>query len=174
MFNRKTIRIRGYNYKSNGYYFVTFCTENRLLLFGDIINGIMQLNDAGRMVHAKIANTPHCYPDVSVDTFIVMPDHVHAIIVLDGPGQTRGSAPTDIGLSEVVKNIKTCTTRCYIRGVHQNRWQPFHKRLWQRGYYERIIRNPNNLNIVREYIINNPAAWHPGKENSMASFVQNL
>jgi REP-associated tyrosine transposase len=160
MFNRKALHIQGYNYKSNGYYFVTFCTENRLSLFGDIKNGIMHLNDAGRMVQAKIANTPHYYPDVSMDIFVVMPDHVHAVVVLDGEGRTQRSVPTDVGLSEVVKNIKTYTTTRYIQGVREHHWQPFNTRLWQRRYYERIIRNSNDLNTVREYIINNPMTWH--------------
>ena len=138
MFRRKTIRIPGYNYKTNGYYFVTFCTENRLPLFGMVTNGKMNLNDAGHMVQTKIANTSHYYPDVYIDIFIVMPDHIHAVIVLDGQGRTQRSAPTDVGIPDLVKNIKTYTTTCYIQGVRNKHWQPFHKRLWQRGYYERI------------------------------------
>ena len=165
MFNRKTIRIQGYNYKSNGYYFVTCCTENRLLLFGQIKNGKMHLNDAGLMVQTKIANTPHYYPDVYIDIFIVMPDHFHAVVVLDGQGRTQRSAPTDVGIADVVKNIKTYTTTHYIQGVRKNNWNPFYKRLWQRGYHEHIIRNENDLNRIREYIVNNPLQWHLDKTN---------
>jgi putative transposase len=64
---------------------------------------------------------------------------------LDGQGRTQRSAPTDVGIAE---------------GVHNNNWHPFYKRLWQRGYYENIIRNENDLNRIREYIINNPTTWH--------------
>lgn len=165
MFNRKNLRIPGYNYKSNGYYFVTCCTENRLPLFGDIINGKMNLNEAGDMVHMKITNTSRYYPDVHIDTFVVMPDHIHMVIVLDGPGRTRRSAPTDVGIPDVVKTIKTYATLRYIQEVRNNNWQPFFKRLWQRGYHEHIIRNENDLNRVREYIINNPITWHTNKYN---------
>lgn len=160
MFSRKTIRIPGYNYKSNGYYFVTCCIENRLPLFGNIINGKMNLNDAGRMVHVKIANTSHYYPDVHTDAFVVMPDHIHAVFVLDGQGRTHRPVPTDVGIPDVVKNIKTYTTTRYMQGIRNHYWQPFYKRLWQRGYHEHIIRNENDLNRVREYIINNPMTWH--------------
>lgn len=125
----------------------------------------MDLNDAGCMVHAKIANTPHYYPDVHIDTFIVMPDHIHALVVLDSLGRTQRSAPTDIGIPDLVKNIKTYTTRHYIQGVHDHNWTPFSKRLWQRGYHEHIIRNENDLNRVREYIINNPITWNLNKNN---------
>ena len=89
MLNRKNLRIPGYNYRSSGYYFITFCTEDRLALFGDVTNGKMILNDAGRMVHTKIGNTPHYYPDIHIDIFVVMPDHVHALVVLDGFGRTQ-------------------------------------------------------------------------------------
>lgn len=104
MFNRKTLRIPKYSYKSHGHYFVTFCTQNRLALFGNIINGEMNLNDAGRMVHMKIANTPHYYLDVHIDTFIVMPDHVHALVVLDGVGRTQRLKYPHIFLRNFFKN----------------------------------------------------------------------
>ncbi len=117
------------------------------------------------MVHTKIANTPNYYLDVCTDIFIVMPDHVHAVIVLDGQGRTRRSAPTGIGIPNLIKNIKTYTTRRYIQGVRNNHWKPFLKRLWQRGYYEHIIRNTNDLNRVREYIINNPTTYHLDKKS---------
>lgn len=82
------------------------------------------------------------------------------VVVLDGQGRTRRSAPTDVGLPDVIKNIKTYTTTRYIQGVREHHWKPFYKRLWQHRYYERIIRDKNGLNRVREYIINNPMAWH--------------
>lgn len=118
----------------------------------------MKLNDAGHMVHKTVANISNFYADVYSDSLIVMPDHVHAVLVLYG-GRTRRSAPTDVGIPAIIKNIKTYTTRRYIQGVHTNHWQPFYNRLWQRGYYEHIIRNEGAINRVREYIMNNPISW---------------
>jgi len=94
-----------------------------------------------------------------------VPDHVHAIIVLDRKGRTQRSAPTDVGIPDIVRNIKTYTKTRYIQGVCEYHWQPFYKRLWQRGYHEHIICNENELNRIREYIINNPIKWHMDKNN---------
>jgi REP element-mobilizing transposase RayT len=132
----------------------------------------MRLNDAGRVVQAVWNEIPDHYPGVTVDAFIVMPDHMHGIVVLVGTGpracpesepisihgQARGPAPT-LSLPDVVNRYKTMTTKRYTDGVKNQQWAPFPGRLWQRNYYEHIIQNEHALNLIRRYIRNNPAKW---------------
>lgn len=182
---RKSIRLKGYNYSTPGYYFVTICTKDKKCLFGEIPDAGMELNDAGRMVDRVWHELPVFYPNIHVDAFIIMPNHIHGIIIINshnnvgaGPracpeapsaidGQPRGVAPTKIKLSlpDVVHRFKSMTTKKYINGVKQNNWQPFPDKLWQRNYYEHVIRNDIDLKETREYIMNNPQKWHLDRNN---------
>jgi putative transposase len=161
---RKSIRLKGFNYESAGYYFVTFCTQGRLCLFGEIRGDRNILNEAGDRVYQEIDTIKNQYFGFDIDTFVVMPNHVHAIVVIE-QGRTRRSAPTGMSLSDLVKNIKTYTTIAYMQGVYQKNWPSFHRRLWQRGYYDHIIRNDQSLNNIRQYIIDNPLKCSINKEN---------
>jgi len=138
------------------------------------------------MVQAIWDQIPERYPRVETDAFVVMPNHIHGIVVLAGPcpivgagpracpdhgqtseqiGQPQGVAPTGLSLSDVVHRFKTLTTRRYADGVGENRWPPFHGRLWQRNYYEHVIRNERELDQIREYIATNPLKWALDREN---------
>ncbi len=163
---RKSLRLRGFNYQSAGYYFVTFCVQDRLCLLGEIIQGKNILNDAGHMVHHEINTIQHRHFNLQLDAFIVMPNHVHAIVVIEQGGHRR-SAPTDFSLPNIIKNIKTFTTKQYSHGVHTKKWPSFHKRLWQRGYYEHVIRNDESLFNIRQYIMDNPLKWETDRENPL-------
>ena len=124
---------------------------------------------------------------VETDAFVIMPNHVHGILMITDPvgvnplvganprvrpeeGQTRGSAPTPAPtpdaptLGRMVQWFKTMTTNAYIRGVKQDGWQRFPGKLWQRNYYERIIRNERELDAIREYIVRNPMHWEQDSE----------
>ena len=141
----------------------------------------MLLNDVGRMIQSVWDELPQHYPGVEVDAFIIMPNHIHGIIELTvgaGPcacpesgqpqiqGQPRGVAPTAaISLPDVVHRFKSLTTTHYRHGVIQNRWRPFPGRLWQRNYYEQIIRDEDELQRLRQYISDNPANWETDEEN---------
>jgi len=176
--HRRSIRLKGYDYSKPGAYFITLCINKRLCLFGEIIDGKMILNDAGEMVSEIWQEIPKYYPGIKIDEQIVMPNHFHGIIILknenveaihrDRPitnGQAQGPAPTEnSSLSNVVGRFKSFTTYKYIEGIKQNNWEPFYKKLWQRNYYERIIRNENELNRFRKYIIENPSKWDLDKE----------
>jgi REP element-mobilizing transposase RayT len=109
-----------------------------------------------------------------------MPNHVHGIIILvgatpcgcpDQTGQAQGPAPTArtttaaMSLPDVVHRFKTMTTRKYTDGVKQNRWTPFPGKLWQRNYYEHVVRSDRELSSIREYLLNNPRKWHLDREN---------
>ncbi len=165
--NRRSIRLGGYDYSRAGAYFVTICTQNRECLFGRIVNGKMILNDAGRMIQTGWDEIPSRYPGIDIGALQIMPNHIHgivAIVVGAGPracpdnGQPQGAAST-MSLPDVVHRFKSMTTHEYINGVKQQGWTPFPRKLWQRNYWEHIVRNETELNRIREYIANNPVRW---------------
>ncbi len=176
--HRLSIRLKGYDYSQKGAYFVTICAQNRVCRFGDVLDGEMGLKDAGRMVQEVWNQISENYSGITTDAFVVMPNHIHGIIIVgaiprDCPGangrtegQPQGVAPTGVlSLPDVVQSFKSLTTKYYIDGVKQRGWRPFHGKLWQRNYYEHIIRNMNNLYETREYIANNPLQWQWDREN---------
>ena len=184
--DRQSQRRSGYDYASPGRYFVTVCTTDRGCLFGQVADGEMVLNDAGRMVDQVWVDIPLHYPGIGVDIVQVMPNHIHGILVIEpvgaGPcarpnappedGRPRGAAPTQVlSLSDVMERFKSLATTRYITGVRNAGWEPFRGRLWQRNYHDRIIRNEQELNRIREYIRDNPTDWesdenHPERQGS--------
>lgn len=177
--HRRSIRLKGYDYTQAGYYFITICTQNRLCLFGDIENGVMVLNDAGKMVENWYYNLNNKYPDIKCHTMVVMPNHFHCVI--ENTGRPVGADPSicpngnkmdddeilgehkGSPLQDVVRWFKTMTTNYYIRGVNENGWHPFPGKLWQRNYWEHIIRNQDEYKRISAYIINNPMKWDADK-----------
>jgi REP element-mobilizing transposase RayT len=181
--HRRSIRLRGYDYSSAGAYFVTICTQDRLCLLGQIVNNQIILNEAGEMINRIWNEIPQNYLGVKIDTFQIMPNHIHGIIILVGAGpracpglyacpdnmqstqigqsngQPQGVAPTALSLTDVVHRFKTMTTKRYIDGVKQNGWLPFKGTFWQRNYYEHIIRNETSFHKIRQYILDNPITW---------------
>jgi putative transposase len=182
---RRSIRLKAYDYRQSGAYFVTIVTQNRRCLFGDVVDGKMRLNDAGQMVLAVWAGLSSNYSGVETDHFFAMPNHVHGVIVLVGVGpgtsaysggQPQGVAPTKTGsaaasvtrplsLSDVIHRFKTLTTQRYALGVNGSGWTRFNRRLWQRNYFEHVIRNEDSLNRIRRYILDNPLRWEFDREN---------
>ncbi len=179
--HRRSIRLRGYDYSQAGVYFVTICAQNRECLFGDIAEGSeMELNDAGAMIVRWWDELANKFPTFEPDAFVVMPNHIHCIVVIndvgtvnvgatlrgrpDG-GQPHRAAPTRPTLGDMMDWFETMTTNEYIRGVKQLGWKPFDKKVFQRNYYEHIIRNERELNAIREYIANNPANWAADIDN---------
>jgi len=187
IYHRHTIRLQGYDYSSEGAYFVTICTQNHECLFGEILNNKMILNAAGQMITTILQQIPDHYPGNDIDEFVVMPNHIHSIIIVGagprvcpnknvcpGPRACPGESGNHGGLPlpDIVSRIKTMTTKKYSDGVIKSGWQPFNGKLWQRNYYEHIIRNENELFQIREYVENNPANWEtdpPGQPH-----LQNL
>ena len=174
--HRRSIRLRGYDYSRAGLYFVTFVIHDRYCLFGNIENGNMELNDAGCMIEHIRKSLPVSYHGIDIDVYQIMPNHFHGIIVIVGAGpcacpylipetgQPQGVAST-MALPDVVHCFKSMTTKCYSDGVKRSNWQPFAGKLWQRNYYEHIIRNKDDLKRIREYIISNPVHWDEDEEN---------
>jgi putative transposase len=175
--HRRSIRLPGFDYAQTGAYFVTVCTQRRKCLFGEVLDGKVALNASGRMVESIWNEISQFYSGADVDAFTVMPNHLHGIIILGvgaGPracpddrpqqGQPQGVAPT-LSLPDIAHRFKLLTTTKYIEGVAQNSWPPFPGRLWQRNYYEHVIRNETEMNLIREYIQMNPLKWFYDREN---------
>ena len=166
---RKSIRLKGYDYSQAGAYFVTVCTQDRLCHLGEIAGGEVRLNMRGEMIERQWKRVGLKFPDVQLDEHIVMPNHFHATVLLVGadpcvcPG--RMGAHTGAPLHRVVQWFKTMTTNECIHGVRELGWPPFHGRLWQRNFHERVIRNEEELRRIREYILNNPVDWDRDEEN---------
>jgi REP element-mobilizing transposase RayT len=181
---RRSIRLKGYDYSQEGLYFITICTQNKLCLFGEIKNGEIVLNDSGIMIKTVWQEIPIYYHEFNIHQFVIMPNHIHGIIEIindnksvpvgagpcacpniDGQqktGQPQGVAPT-MSLSDIVHRFKTMTTNEYVQGVKNNNLPGFNKKFWQRNYYEHIIRNEKSSLEISEYIINNPLNWQDDK-----------
>ena len=190
---RRSIRLQGYDYSWQGAYFVTICTQNRECLFGNMQHNEMVVNNAGEMACKIWNNLSVKCPAVSIDEFIVMPNHVHGIIIIVGAplvgalslelrmgrtgredmysnrvgmGKDRaGTRPAPTSLGDIVGIFKSISTHQYAINVNKNNWPAFPGKLWQRNYYERIIRNDDELNRIREYILNNPQQWDYDENN---------
>ncbi len=161
--HRRSIRLQNYDYTQAGAYFVTICTYQRQCLLGEIEDGQIRLSDIGAVAQAAWLDLPDHYPRVALDVFVLMPNHVHGIVVMRdvvGAGlQTRPyetpSVPTKrCALPEIIRGFKTYSARRVneLRGVAG-------VPLWQRNYYEHIIRDENERGSIQEYIVNNPAKW---------------
>ncbi|MCK8816335.1 transposase [Natroniella sulfidigena] len=172
-FQRKRLRLEEYDYSQNGYYFVTLCTKNKESLFGEIINNESSLNEAGQMIEKWWIKLEDKF-NLRLDKYIIMPNHFHGIIQLKTNSCADSiSEEDDIciekagrhpglplpSLSKIMQWFKTMTTNEYIRKVREDDWQPFNKKLWQRSFYDRVIRSEDELNQTRKYIINNPRKW---------------
>ena len=161
---RHSIRLKGYDYSRVGAYFITICTHNRELLFGEIKTKMI--------IQKWWDKLPDKFPSIQIDQFIIMPNHIHGIIfitsvgadpsVCPNQGQSHRIAPT---LATAVQWFKTMTTNDYIKVCRSRNTKLFQKKLWQRNYYEHIIRNETDLSSIRQYITDNPAKWDEDEEN---------
>ena len=148
--------MKGYDYHQPGAYFITLCTQERAALFGEVMDGAVQPNDAGQMVHDVWEHLPAFFSALEIDAFVVMPNHLHALLVLLEPA---------LPIGEVVQRFKMLTTKRYADGVKQQNWPAFPDRLWQRNYYEHIVRNDVALERLRRYVLENPERWASDEEN---------
>ena len=158
--HRRSIRWQGYDYARAGAYFVTICVQGRECLLGEIAEGDVVLSDEGRFADAERQQLPQRFPGVGLDAYIVMPNHIHGIVLL--PGHPEGAA---MSLGEVVRAFKAVTTR-QIRSGGESHFG------WQRNYYDRVIRSDEELERVRFYIANNPTSWARDAENPSARTAQ--
>lgn len=146
--DRKHTRLRGYDYTSHGAYFITVVTQDRQRILAAIGGGIASPTTLGDAVRRSWLTLPALFPGLTLDEFVLMPDHVHGIVFLDGSG---------VSLPRVVQSFKSFTTREYLAMVSRD--ERVSTRLWQRDYFDRVIRDERELDAVREYIRANPARW---------------
>lgn len=204
-FHRRSIRLRGYEYTGAGAYYVTVCTQGRLPLFGDVVNDMMVSNAMGNIVQRCWDAIPEHMPMVVCDAFVVMPNHVHGIIVItdvaagssadngsssvggvgaanspplqipatndpgrsDDPGETTTPRRPPIAimvknsLGHIMQTFKAAVSRQAIRDGLMPRGTP----IWQRGYYESIIRDAAAHDRIARYIRDNPMNWKGDRFN---------
>lgn len=161
--HRRSIRLKDYDYSQVGMYFITICPHNRECLFGEIKNGQMVLNEYGKIVKNEWMKSTEIRNKIKLDEFVIMPNHIHGIIIITDDGRgTLQRAPTveqfgkpvSNSIPTIIRLFKSATTK----QINQIRHTPTIP-VWQRNYYEHIIRDEDNLNQIREYIINNPVKW---------------
>jgi REP element-mobilizing transposase RayT len=165
-YHRRSIRLAGFDYKRRGAYFVTVCTWGRACLFGTIVKGRMVLNDAGRAAAECWQRIPEHFPKVELDEWVVMPNHLHGIIMIaSGPVEANDHSPCQIGWSQppwptgtsrtigsIVRGFKIGVTKWYRQrsGISQ---------VWQRNYWDHVVRHERELMRIRRYVVNNPIHW---------------
>jgi len=167
---RHSIRLKGYDYTQAGAYFVTVCSYGRVSLFGEIIHEEMQLNEFGHRVQAEWLKTETFRSSVELDEYVVMPNHFHGILIISGavtegtarraPTAPRFGRPVVSSLATFIRSFKSATTR----SINQLRHSPGLS-VWQRNYYEHVIRDDTSLDRIRQYILSNPLRWDMDREN---------
>lgn len=190
--HRRSIRLRGYDYAVEGAYFITICTFQRESLLGQVTGGEMMLNESGRAVQEVWEGLPAHFSQVFLDAFVIMPNHLHGIIVLNGPAEPgvgaglrpaqdstahgsavgrsetcpygSGGGETRVPVAEIVRALKSFSAR-RINQIRDNPGVP----VWQRNYYERVIRDEAEMERARRYILENPIKWETDRENPLHS-----
>jgi putative transposase len=166
--HRRTVRLKGYDYSQAGAYFVTLCTHGRKCLFGEIENGLMRLNEYGEIVASEWLNSAEIRSEIECKEFVVMPNHIHGIVYLrplsgiqavDLADEERAYCHTPLqspsrNLGAMVRGFKSAVGR----RINEIRSMPGAS-VWQRNYYEHVIRNDADYNDIAEYIATNPQRW---------------
>jgi len=182
--HRRSIRLWDFDYSGAGAYFITICTHERESVFGNLVDGVMRLNYWGLIVRECWEHLPNHFSQVALDEFVVMPNHVHGIIILnhglpnvgarhaspcsritpdcgsdENTRATHASPLRESGsksgsIAAIVGSFKSAVTR----RINQTRQAPGGS-VWQRNYYERVIRDDRELNNIRQYIEDNPRKW---------------
>ena len=167
---RRALRLKDYDYSQAGAYFVTLCTHLRECIFGSVDRSILRLSDAGLVAKQIWNELPVHYPRVSLDAFIVMPNHVHGVIMFSDEDRFVPKEPMERtpqpgrvkmhALPEIVRAFKTFSARAINKHRHSEG-----ESVWQRNYYEHVVRDEKDLNRIRQYIADNPARWSEDSNN---------
>jgi REP element-mobilizing transposase RayT len=178
--HRRSIRLRGYDYSLPGAYYFTICIQNHKCLLGEVLQGRVDTNERLQMVDAVWKSIPMQFTATELDEHIVMPNHFHGIFhIVEKPHALAFAGAPLVGapvvnasikkghpqgvplptMSAIVGAFKSITTDEYIRGVKEAGWPRFVRKLWQKNFYEHIIRNDDELNKIRDYIRQNPLMW---------------
>src|SRR5271168_291460 len=174
--NRKTLRLKGYDYSHAGAYFVTICTANKKPLLGSIVDGHVTLSPAGEIVRAVWNALPSRFPRLLLDEFVIMPNHFHAVLAFVGEGLAPpaatiaklappGSAPlaeksANCSIPDVIGAFKSISTIQVNRHLRTKG-----SALWQRSYHDHIVRTGEDMGNIQRYIFENPLLWSSDPEN---------
>jgi REP element-mobilizing transposase RayT len=168
---RRSIRLQRYDYTQAGAYFVTLCTYQRACIFGDVVDGTVHLNVCGQIAEEEWLKTPFIRPGLELDAFALMPNHLHGIVMYTTDAvRAHSCAPVPPlhrkprSLGAFVSGYKSAVTKRinYVRGTSG-------QLVWQRNYYEHVIRSEQVLRAIRQYIVDNPARWHLDRYNPLAT-----
>ena len=160
---RKSYRLPGYDYSLAGAYFVTIITKNRQCLFGTITNGTMDINAAGKIITDAWQILEKTYPYVVLDEYCLLPDHFHGILWIQGLDPYGSGSKINLGgpgmikikpLGQLIGSFKTCSTK-QINLMNDTPGET----IWQRNFYDRIVRDEKELDRIRAYIMANPSHW---------------
>jgi putative transposase len=178
--HRRSIRLNGYDYSGAGMYFFTACTHDRAPLFGWIRDDQMERNDFGAVIQRHWLALPQRFPTVRLDAFVIMPNHVHGIILLTesaGTDPTRSfpnateviSYPKEGGGTPPLQKPRLGSVLGYFKHEAAKEINVLRRTpclpVWQRGYFERVIRDEDGLRLAREYVYNNPLRWSIDRDN---------
>ena len=159
--HRHSIRLKEYDYTQSGAYFITICTYNREFLFGNIIDGTMRLNEFGLLVESEWLKTAEIRGNVSLDEYVVMPNHIHGIIIINrrgmghrAPTKESFGKPLPGSIPTIIRSFESTVTK-QINKIRRTPGSP----IWQRNYYEHVIRDEEELGAIRRYINENPLNW---------------
>ena len=145
--HRRSIRLPKYDYSQPGFYFITICIRERECLLGEIEEGMIKLSRYGHVVEYNWFHLTRIYPHIELNTFAIMPNHFHGIIEIKEQDQKHD-------LAKIIRTFKTFSAR-RINQVRSMKGIP----VWQRGYYEHIIRDEHSLVKIQQYIMDNPLKW---------------
>jgi len=169
--HRRSIRLSHYDYAQPGAYFITICARDKECFFGKVIDTEVELNESGKAVQQCWLELPEHFAGVDVDAYVVMPNHVHGIIVVHEDRARRAvplrpdklplrqfGAPEHATVPTIVRSFKAAATKL-VNELNRTPGAP----LWQRNYHEHVVRNEEDLNQIRVYIAMHPAQWaHDG------------
>lgn len=173
-YSRRSLRLKGYDYREPGMYFITICTYDMRMLFGKINEGEMHLNEHGFIARDELLNMQLTYPNVEIfdDEYVIMPNHIHVILWITDVGATHrvakehSSGPVPQSLSAIIGQYKSRVTK-EINLISRRPGEP----IWQRSFYDRIIRNNEELLAIKKYIIENPLRWEEDRGDHTLSFI---
>jgi REP element-mobilizing transposase RayT len=166
------MRVKGYDYSQSGSYFVTICSKNRENIFGKIIKKNVEavlapawyqieLSIIGQIIFTQWQDIQNRYDNVGLDKFIIMPNHLHGIILINKKRVETSATPT---IGQIIRSFNSISAREYLLYIKNNQINASVK-IWQRSFYDRIIRGEESLKKIREYILNNPINWKDDPEN---------
>ncbi|MFA7056513.1 MAG: transposase [Candidatus Cloacimonadales bacterium] len=162
--HRRSIRLPGYDYSQEGFYFITLCTQNHKHLFGEINDGVMKLNRAGLAIKEEWENTSKIRKNIILGEYVIMPNHFHAIVQIEYPIKPQSNdivklkSPSQT-IGSIIRGFKGATIKYFKTDILSL------PSIWQRNYWEHIIRTELEFGKISQYIIGNPACWEDDKLN---------